>query len=849
MRTFPSLLASALLVMALVLASACEGDGGGNGLGDATGGGDVSSTDGQGGEDLGPGGDTGLDCTGTCGARTCGPNPTAGCPACGTCGAGSTCDNLAGQCVADPCDCGARECGAHPSAACAGTSCGTCDVAGEVCNITSGECIPCTPECGTRECGPDPACESSCGECEGENEFCNDDGMCEACVSGCGARECGPDPDGCVLSCGECDPNEECTAAGACVVVEVSGFGGYCLESETCHGELTSGDAATPTYPDCLDLKCETGECWGWWCTKACTPEKDEVNNLTLAPTPDGVEDADSASTQCAGSADDAFAGPFRCVNLQQPTPGTQPVAFCFAGTDFRPCDANADCTAGESCQVMLVAGVLSTFCLQAPQNAVGIAEECNSSPLEGDVAFCETDLCFGVGCTEFCESDEDCGTYTQGCDGNTCADDPQIECATDADCSAWTCVRDLPIFSNDPTLFDVCLGRECFANDGCRDSDFYCRLFGNFEDGMDPADFKWEPACEKRPEGSVDVGEACDEDPTVPPEGPVCHSDFCIAGYCSAFCTADDDCALDLGQRCVVYEWPLDLDDDGEDDHFEPIGLCYTIGNIDADSTACTSQADCAAGETCSILQIGDYSPGEGGETDISGVCKTDAAEDLGYFAACGLEDDQHCAGEGWLFQCFESNPDEGIPGYCSYPCRTSADCPAGVDFDGTTPLKGVCGTLYYGYNGTYDPEDPATQVDDLFINFCEPEVDLSSLADCSADFTCADENEACLPNQIIYGPTTVPVVEWLCREAFDAENPRPTGAPGDACTDGGDCASLYCNNPTEAEGAGYCSLFCNGDGDCAAIDGATCVQDVWFDRADDQYDLIVPNCQVAAE
>jgi len=849
MRRFPSILASTLLAATLVFVTACGGDGGG----DDQPGADVQSTDttsnvdGAGSDDTGGGPSCTCDPT-----RECGNHPnTTDCPgvSCGTCGLGTTCDLTTGVCVADQCACGERECGAHPDTAnCATTTCGTCEAG--VCNA-AGLCVECTPQCGTRECGLDPVCETSCGECTGANEVCSDEGMCEACEPQCGTRNCGVDPV-CGLSCGECTGDDVCVN-GQCTQVVVSPFGGTCLEGPDCHGEVfATGEPATPTFPDCLDLKCETGTCWGWWCSRPCTPQKDVENNLTGAPTPDGVEDEDSTSTECDGAATTAFPGPFRCVNLAQPAAGSQPVAFCMPGSDFRPCAADGDCPVGESCQLMqpqVVGGVVGTFCAQKPQGSaeVGVGDTCNQSPLEGDLGFCQSDLCLGIGCSQFCESDDDCATFAQGCVGGTCGDDPQVACTTDADCSAWTCEFDNQIFSNEPTLlFDYCLGRNCFDNAGCKDSDFYCRLFGNFEDGMDAADFMWTPACEKRPEGTVNVGEECDDNPDDAVEGPVCHSDFCIAGHCSAFCTSDEDCAVDLGQRCIVYEWPLDLDDDGEDDHFEPIGLCYTIGNIDADSPACTSQADCPAGSTCSVFQTGDYSPGQGGETDMGGVCKTDDAEDLGYFEACGLDDTQHCAGEGWLFQCFESNPDEGIPGYCSIACNTSADCPAGTFFDGT-PVKGVCETMYFGYNGTYDPDDPATQVDDLFINFCAPEIDDSSLADCSADFTCEDVNEACLPNQILYGPTKAAVVEWLCYEAFDAENPRPTGQPGAACTDGGDCASLFCINETEAANAGYCSAFCNDDEDCTAITGATCVQDVWFPRADEQNSLIVPNCQRA--
>jgi len=100
-----------------------------------------------------------------------------------------------------------------------------------------GECdCPCEKDCTGRDCGPDPVCGESCGNCD-SNQTCSAAGKCECefascgetccaqgqvcannacCTPDCGVRECGLDPV-CNSSCGECLPDEDCNINGQCV--------------------------------------------------------------------------------------------------------------------------------------------------------------------------------------------------------------------------------------------------------------------------------------------------------------------------------------------------------------------------------------------------------------------------------------------------------------------------------------------------------------------------------------------------------------------------------------------------------------------------------------------------------
>ena len=77
-------------------------------------------------------------------------------------------------------------------------------------------------------------------------------------------------------------------------------------------------------------------------CTQACSIYKDDENNLTGEPEPDGVEDADSPYNECAGGVADVVGDVWRCVNVRHPDEHP-PYTICLPGTDFRPCVSTSD--------------------------------------------------------------------------------------------------------------------------------------------------------------------------------------------------------------------------------------------------------------------------------------------------------------------------------------------------------------------------------------------------------------------------------------------------------------------------------------------------------------------------
>lgn len=726
------------------------------------------------------------------------------------------------------CDCGERVCGAPPGPECAGVSCGECDE-GDGC--LSGRCVE--VDCEDRECGPSRNLpEISCGQCDASADmYCSDDGRCVQCALSCGERECGS-PEGCPgLVCGECDPGWGCSPRGLCYLLpEVGELGASCQPHPACHGDIPAlGLSRSDVYPDCLHSLCHDELCWYHYaalpfCSRSCFPEVDEVDNATGAPTPDGVEDPGSPSRQCEGFVDDVFKGPFRCVNLAPA--GEPPLGFCLPGSDFRSCEADSDCTAGESCQLMMVHGRTSTYCMETPGGAVGVGELCNDEALLGEVTPCASGLCGSSGCSAFCRDDGDCATYDRGCDleTRTCRDDPQTQCRVDEDCSAWRCREGVALFHDLADEYSICVGRECFRNFDCRDSDFYCDPRESFLVAGDTADL---PHCVGRLKGGAEIGEPCGPGA----DGAHCLSGICLEGFCSALCTGDSDCAVSRGQRCVLYRW--DLVDSGHDASF---GLCYSFAGAPERLGSCKSRSDCSTGTSCTLYPVGDHSLLMGESAfQISGVCRPDEPDELEYGHACGDEGSPPCRGDGFVSPCLQGEPE--WPGYCSAPCRRSEDCPPAIFPDGSE-YRGVCETMPHSFTG-----DSARG--DIHLNYCTPARLGSSLEDCSETLRCESDpkREACMVNLITGAGTTRPVVEYLCHVAFEDNSLSSRGRPGDPCTQDSDCASAMCN-PGVVEGEGYCGALCHGDADCKSSD-LICEPQVWPTAGASEREVIVPNCR----
>ena len=268
----------------------------------------------------------------------------------------------------------------------------------------------------------------------------------------CANVECGFIP-GCPKSCGACK-----TAGTQCVnnkcekkqTVQLKKFGEYCGPTKDCQpppNGTASNSPEAQAYRDCLNSQCETNLCYLSVCTKLCTILKDEKNNATGADGDDGIEDS-TTNSECADAAtgDKAIHGStYSCVqqaDKAQVQQG-QSAAICVPSGSWKECSNNSDCGDKEACRLYFVYGTLSQRCgpiSHDPGSTDGakLAQSCNDNPLEGDVAVCENDLCFSLGCSAFCKKDEDCITEPGACKAGKCPNGNA--CSSDVDCSAWKC-------------------------------------------------------------------------------------------------------------------------------------------------------------------------------------------------------------------------------------------------------------------------------------------------------------------------------------------------------------------------------------------------------------------------
>lgn len=430
----------------------------------------------------------------TCAGLECGNPP--GCPSldCGLCPKGALCNS--NMCEADPdCKCAAQECGILPGC---GKDCGACDE-GLTClnNFCALDC-----SCTNLECGTWPGCDKACGECQPgllcKNYACVPDPKCE-CKPGvcgvppgcsqncgnCGADEkceankctagggdcpcngvaCGFSKPSCAKSCGQCQINQFCSA-NACKLDDPKvkrKFGEYCGPSEECPVPPPgSSQFAQKQHIECMHNQCEGGLCVGGVCTKKCAIAQDQVNNLTGAPGPDGIEDPGQVS-QCTGAVKGTMGGEFRCVEQNSPAQVLvgQTDQMCLPGANFAPCDANSDCQAGEVCRVITLLADYQSRCSPKQSNPVGTAgvkgtQACNNYPVVGLVQLCETGWCGPSGCVALCKNNNDCAVLPGGCKDGKCSASGS-QCKADADCPKWTCKGGVK-FSNDSlTTFQVC--------------------------------------------------------------------------------------------------------------------------------------------------------------------------------------------------------------------------------------------------------------------------------------------------------------------------------------------------------------------------------------------------------
>ena len=712
-------------------------------------------------------------------------------------------------------------CGPHPDPACPGVGCGLCPE-GFVC--TEGSCAPnCEANCAGRDCGPDPMCGLSCGVCEGRNEVC-DEGRCVHCEPDCVGRTCGPATNCPSLSCGTCLEDTVCSEGRCVSALQSLPLGASCRPDASCAGDPAERDA-------CGDAMCASGLCWSFhagfdFCTRRCTLEKDVRSDGRNEDGPDGIDDLDVSSVGCRDSSDALFDAPFRCVSLTSLDSGSTAVATCLPGSDFRPCAASGDCPDGESCQPATIAGRTAAFCLAYPREAVPVTEACNEEESAGALRLCASGLCEDEGCSGFCRSDDDCRTFTAGCDPSSgrCREDPQVLCAEDGDCGAWLCAAPRALFTGSDEPFALCAPRDCATNADCRDGDFYCRLGGRVVEAEAAGGAVWLARCARRPEGSVEGGRPC-EPAAAAGDADYCHSGLCEAGECATLCRSDLDCAVSLGQRCLLRTQVAGRSDALAPTVEAPLGLCLRPGDSDEASGACRRDGDCAGDRSCARYVTGDYQTAWQ-DARVAGLCTLAPVGSLSYGRRCGLAEHPPCGNEGPVSACLRDGEDAGAVGHCSRACIASADCPdmPFEDSDGRSTLRPALCT-WKPVGGDFPGE--------LTAGFCAPASPGSSLADCAESLSCSDDREACRPLPTGEGGRA----EFRClAPTRPAAEQLPLGEP---CAIDGDCASGLCL----AGAAPFCSAPCRDDGDCADS-GLRCTDHRLLDLPGEDDDVSVLLC-----
>ncbi len=663
----------------------------------------------------------------------------------------------------------------------------------------------------------------------------------------------------CTKSCGACSTGQSCDATHKCIAIvttPLAKFGEPCGPSKDCPFPAdTTDQSAMTTYFDCINGQCEDGICNGGVCTKQCNMNTDDKNNSTGAAGADGIEDP-GATSDCGGAVDGVYGTKFACVQLLSPQNGQAPnYIYCTPESSFKPCKADGDCDAGDTCNLQLIYGAYQQMCSPAMKTPVGtlgaytykagaqLAQPCNSDPTKGDLANCANDFCANSGfCLGFCKTDADC---TAGAGG-----------------SAYTCKPNIQVSSNPAYSASLCLPKDCTVDNDCG-SGFFCRPYWNGikkvtgqPDPTDPTKTLYpafEPGCQPIAAKTVKPGDTCDPyatsaDATKP--GAICQNPYaCVDGSCGSLCKTTSDCAPD--QQCGVEEIPLDVDNpqgtgqtDGIYDFELSLNICAYLPKA---AGKCAASKDCsgAASYCKAFVHKLDLPPDATpiGHDTINGVCVAPDSKGGKDGDVCGpAANDAYCD-SGYCLNT-QSSTGTAQPGFCADYCSSKSDCPATISIGGTS-YKNFCRSLRLGYNNTLGDIR-----DDLWLPVCYPIAATNSLDDCGATKKCATAGEQCMPMTIAAGPDSVAKVEFLCA----APGTTATKGVGEACnanpaaTADPECkAGLGCM--PDAAGAGYCTALCSKDADCGSgNDGLICdLQNQWLPRKDVTKAAIVPICKKA--
>ena len=382
-----------------------------------------------------------------------------------------------------------------------------------------------------------------------------------------------------------------------------------------------------------------------------------------------------------------------------------------------------------------------------------------------------------------------ECGTTPGGCQCGSCPSD--FGCTDDGKCVGY---------------YDCQLDEDC-------PSDFYCTW--NYEGEVDPQSGfpMWSNLCFPEHEGGSGLGEPCGNG-----LAQCKHKDLCVDGYCSGLCLGDGDCGGN--QLCTVFEYSVDLDDDGYGDQALPLQSCQAFPGS---QQKCYANASCPAGEKCLLTELPNLvdnpdMPGKkmlhpDGPYEGVGFCATTPSGAVETGESCFYGDE--CQG-GFSLGAY---PDYDEAGFCTELCEKSSDCPDLLS--GGTTFKGLCSAGLFGWGGDFNvPEF------NIYLGLCY--FTPASLADCSANYGCP-ATEACLPRLVTYGPQYSPSLEHLCTSTENWGEPQPSKLLGEECDPNAEDSEGYAMNECLSglcwlgpDGwMGYCTAPCNPQSDSCSSGG----------------------------
>ena len=532
-----------------------------------------------------------------------------------------------------------------------------------------------------------------------------------------------------------CSGDADCPDGSSCVELEITLEDGStetvsaCVEDTPCTAD---GDCAAPDVcvvdrsGDEVDLTCDdpSGPAD---VGAACTDDSDCASGLCL----DGV-----CSAPCDTSNDCSADGSFVCeiTTITTDTGASDDITVCVP----RPpdiCLSDSECSGTDRC----VASKTMTAIEFACADPVGAGESAEACVADAD---CAQNLCIDGACAGPCETVGDCGGPPLRCEvtnvdlGNNAMDSaqicvPPIQCANQGDC---------PVAAN-----EVCYVRE---DNGVID-----------------------PICRNPNVGGGGLGQVCNADSE-------CANNLCSStrfrDVCVLPCVDDADCGV-VGYECGTA--PIDLMGGGTQD----LGVC-----VPESPPACTSEADCATGLDCAIIE---NLAGDG----LESVCVPGTG---GAATGVACVDDEDCAS----LVC--------LNGFCASPCVDSADCGGAQLCLNQTVTKAP-------NNGDFD------------VCTTLPDVQCTSTDDCT------DGTRVC--GEVRFNSTTM-LNEGHC--TFPNVGQQQLGAD---CTQGSDCRENVCLASITAE----CTVICDKDSDCAASQGCTTFGDLNFcnTTCSDNSDCGAPN------